>query len=400
MISSQFRLALPDLSVQGDREGALRSRDRDVRTASSPRLWPRRLLLVDIGRAGDSTGVPGEHLRGEMLEIGRHDPDRRARLRAGDSGAQRLCHHRRAGRAEHQGPGPGLRRRRTAEWLAVNKSVEGRGIEISSARVQRAIRRGVSAVPRGHGPGPGRLPRPGLRLRDSQPDVAGDAASVGRAEGNAAGGPSRHRDLAELRSLERAPGASRQRARPKDQAFPSQLVRLPQHPLPDGEGLRGTGAAAGLDRGARDLSFRPPSRQVPCQPHGRGRGVPGAAVEPPPQSPDGLPVMLSDSLVPCNERRVPGFGVRHDEQPVEGVPSPVLLHRVIYYNAEGQVACPQPEIHSRGRPQPRRADGRRRPISCRNSSSRTAAGEATRSSSSMALRAAGTEASQAGPGTG
>jgi len=31
------------------------------------------------------------------------------------------------------------------EWLAVNKSVEGRGIEISSSRVQRAIRRGVSA---------------------------------------------------------------------------------------------------------------------------------------------------------------------------------------------------------------------------------------------------------------
>jgi len=30
-------------------------------------------------------------------------------------------------------------------WLAENKSVEGRGLEISSARVQRAIRRGVSA---------------------------------------------------------------------------------------------------------------------------------------------------------------------------------------------------------------------------------------------------------------
>jgi methionine biosynthesis protein MetW len=30
------------------------------------------------------------------------------------------------------------------EWLAVNKSVEGRGVEISSAKVQRAITRGVS----------------------------------------------------------------------------------------------------------------------------------------------------------------------------------------------------------------------------------------------------------------
>ena len=30
------------------------------------------------------------------------------------------------------------------QWLAENKSVEGRGIEISSARVQQAIRRGVS----------------------------------------------------------------------------------------------------------------------------------------------------------------------------------------------------------------------------------------------------------------
>jgi methionine biosynthesis protein MetW len=31
------------------------------------------------------------------------------------------------------------------EWLAENKKVDGRGIEINSARVQRAIRRGVSA---------------------------------------------------------------------------------------------------------------------------------------------------------------------------------------------------------------------------------------------------------------
>ncbi len=30
------------------------------------------------------------------------------------------------------------------EWLAVNKDVDGRGVEISSARVQRAIARGVS----------------------------------------------------------------------------------------------------------------------------------------------------------------------------------------------------------------------------------------------------------------
>src|SRR5579885_679390 len=30
------------------------------------------------------------------------------------------------------------------EWLAVNKGVDGRGVEISSAKVQRAIARGVS----------------------------------------------------------------------------------------------------------------------------------------------------------------------------------------------------------------------------------------------------------------
>ena len=166
------------------------------------------------------------------------------------------------------------------EWLAENKKVDGRGIEISSARVQRAIRRGVSAYQCDIDQG----------LAD-YPDQAFDYVILSQTLQE-----TRH-PLGVLKEMLRVgrhaivtfPNFGHwsvrlahlvQRARAQDQAFPSQLVRLPQHPLPDGEGLRGTGAAAGLDRRAQDLPFRPPSRQVPCQPHGGGRRVPGAAVEP------------------------------------------------------------------------------------------------------------------------
>jgi len=43
-------------------------------------------------------------------------------------------------------------------WLAENKNVQGRGIEMSGARVQRAIARGVSVYQGDTRPGAGRLP--------------------------------------------------------------------------------------------------------------------------------------------------------------------------------------------------------------------------------------------------
>ncbi len=66
------------------------------------------------------------------------------------------------------------------EWLAENKGVEARGVEISGAKVQRAIARGVSVFQGDIDAGAGRLSRPGLRLRDPQPDAAGDAPSAAR----------------------------------------------------------------------------------------------------------------------------------------------------------------------------------------------------------------------------
>ena len=56
-------------------------------------------------------------------------------------------------------------------WLAANKEVEGRGVEISGAKVARAIARGVSVHQSDIDEGPGRLSRPGVRLRDPQPDA-------------------------------------------------------------------------------------------------------------------------------------------------------------------------------------------------------------------------------------
>ena len=95
-----------------------------------------------------------------------------------------------------------------------NKGVDARGVEISGAKVQRAIARGVS-VSRATSRGAGRLSRPGLRLRDPQPDAAGDAPSAASAARDAARGPPRHRGVPEFRPLARAPVDADQRAAPR-----------------------------------------------------------------------------------------------------------------------------------------------------------------------------------------
>ena len=63
-------------------------------------------------------------------------------------------------------------------WLEENKDVDARGVEMSGAKVQKAIARGVSVYPGRSREGAGGLSGPGVRLRDPEPDAAGDALSA------------------------------------------------------------------------------------------------------------------------------------------------------------------------------------------------------------------------------
>ena len=53
------------------------------------------------------------------------------------------------------------------EWLAANKGVDARGVELSGLKVQRAIARGVSVYQGDIDEGLADYPEPRLRLRDS-----------------------------------------------------------------------------------------------------------------------------------------------------------------------------------------------------------------------------------------
>ena len=125
------------------------------------------------------------------------------------------------------------------EWLAENKGVDARGVEISGAKVQRAIARGVSVYQGDIDEGAGRLSRPGLRLRDPQPDAAGDAAAAGRCCGKccaSAGAaivafPNFGHWTVRLSMLLSGPGAAHE-------AVSLRVVRFAEHPLPDGPRFR------------------------------------------------------------------------------------------------------------------------------------------------------------------
>jgi SAM-dependent methyltransferase len=60
-------------------------------------------------------------------------------------------------------------------WLAANKNVDARGVEISGPKVQQGHRPRRFRISQRSRSGAGRSPGPGLRLRDPEPDPAGDA---------------------------------------------------------------------------------------------------------------------------------------------------------------------------------------------------------------------------------
>src|SRR5581483_7194589 len=89
-------------------------------------------------------------------------------------------------------------------------------------------------VPVRYRPGARGLSGPGIRLRDPQPDAAGDAASSAGAARDAAGGAARDRGVSEFRTLVRAALDAADGAGAADEAISVRVVRVAQHPLLDG----------------------------------------------------------------------------------------------------------------------------------------------------------------------
>ena len=157
---------------------ALRSRNRDVAYVELQSNYGHDSFLVDV--AEQSALVRGflvDHVREDW-----HD----AQIARSQAFVRELL-----GRSDYaiigdivepgsRGAGPGLRRGRTAGWLARNKGVDARGVEISGRQGAARDRARRLGVPVRHRPGARGLSRPGVRLRDPQPDAAGDATVRGR----------------------------------------------------------------------------------------------------------------------------------------------------------------------------------------------------------------------------
>ena len=112
-------------------------------------------------------------------------------------------------------------------WLAENKGVEARGVEISrrqSAARHRPRRLGLPGRYRRRA---GRLSRPGLRLRDPQPDAAGDAPPAPGAARDAARGTARDRGVPQFRPLARAASMLISGRAPRTKLFPYEWYDSP-----------------------------------------------------------------------------------------------------------------------------------------------------------------------------
>ncbi len=138
----QLGLALPQLPVAGDRARAAGAQLRRGLRRAAIQLRPR---CVPGGRGrADRTGarLPGQHLREGAMSAARPPRSRHSSAScwaaaitpssARSSSPARRCSTWAAAKAN------------CCEWLAENKGVEARGVEISGAKVQRAIARGVS----------------------------------------------------------------------------------------------------------------------------------------------------------------------------------------------------------------------------------------------------------------
>src|ERR1035437_8990439 len=125
--------------------------------------------------------------------------------------------------------------------------------------------------------GAGGLSRPGLRLRDSQPDAAGDPPSAQGAARDAAGGPAGDRGVSEFRPLADADVDAVQRRRNAHAAVSIRVVRIPEHSHSDGARFRSAGRAGIAGGGAALLPGGPPQSGMAAQSHGGSRGIPGQA---------------------------------------------------------------------------------------------------------------------------
>ena len=196
-----LRLALSELSIAGDRARAALRAIATWRIASCSRTTATmRFWWTSRSRRELVRGFPRQHVR----ETAHERADRHRSVSSAN------C----SGRSDYAIIGEiveprqprarsRLRRRRTAGVAREQQAAWMRAASRSPApRCSRAIARGVSVFQGDIDEGAGRLSRPGVRLRDPQPDAAGDAPSAAGAARDAARRAARDRRVSELRPLD------------------------------------------------------------------------------------------------------------------------------------------------------------------------------------------------------
>src|SRR5450759_182762 len=148
------------------------------------------------------------------------------------------------------------------EWLASNKGVDARGVEISGAKVQKAIARGVSVLQCDIGAWP-----------------AGD------------------RGVSEFRPLADEDVDAVQRAGAAHVAVSLRVVRIAEYSSADGAGFRSAGRAGIARGGAALLPGRSSQGGMAAQSDGGSGGIPGQA---------GIAPMLLTWQIECGAGRLPG----------------------------------------------------------------------------------------------
>ena len=158
-------------------------------------------------------------------------------------------------------------------WLKENKQVDGRGVEMEGARVQKAIARGASVYQ-------GDLES----AVEDYPDQAFDYVILSQTLQET------RYPLAVLRGMLRVgkraivafPNFGHYSVRlawllsgraPRTDRFPVRLVRFAEHPFPVGAGFRSAGAEARLESRTAHLPGGRPAGDVAAEPDGGDRGV-------------------------------------------------------------------------------------------------------------------------------